>query len=59
LFVYVDKLCGLTYVSEMKEILRSELTIMEEIGTGKFAVSCGFAALHLLTPLDIDDSDEC
>jgi len=34
--------CCLAVISEMKEILLSELTIMEELGSGKFAVSGRF-----------------
>ena len=45
-------------ISEMKEILLSELTIMEEIGTGKFAVSGGFSVLYFLEPMNTDDDDD-
>jgi len=39
----------------MKEILLSELTIMEELGSGKFAVSCGLVTIYLFKSLNIDD----
>jgi len=58
LFVDIDKGCCLAVISEMKEILLSELTIMEEIGTGKFAVSGGFSVLYFLEPMNTDDDDD-
>jgi len=45
LFTWI-KTAARLIVSEMKEILLYELTILEDIGTGKFAVSSGFFLNH-------------
>ena len=45
LFTWI-KTAARLIVSEMKEILLYELTILEDIGTGKFAVSSGFSLNH-------------